>query len=317
MTLNVEDLHVSIHGTPILNGVSLSCTPGDRVGIVGESGSGKTMLALSIIGLLPDGAAAKGRVELHGEDLLAKGDKEMNRVRGRDVAMIFQDSLASLDPLMKVGRQLEFPLRRRQLSGRDLRFQSIALLEDVHLDHPAERLRSYPHQLSGGQRQRINLAMALAGEPGLLIADEPTTALDVTVKAEVIKLLKTAVERESTSLILITHDLPLVAYACDRIAVMYGGHIVEEGPTKEVLNNPRHQYTAALIESMPAIREEQTETRLRSIPGSVPSAGNFPSGCPFRTRCSATLPECEEMPATRVDANDHSYACWNPVGVGR
>src|SRR5690606_2021267 len=243
MMLEIKDLHVAIDGVPILNGVSLSCDKGERIGVVGESGSGKTMMALSIIGLLPDGATTEGSIEIQGEDLLLKSDKEMNRVRGRKVSMIFQDSLASLDPLMKVGRQVGLPLRRRGLKPKDVERESIVLLEQVQLDRPAERLRSYPHQLSGGQRQRINLAMALAGQPDLLIADEPTTALDVTVKAEVIKLLRDVVDKNDTALILITHDLPLVAFACDRIAVMYGGHVVEEGPTEQVMRNPRHQYT--------------------------------------------------------------------------
>lgn len=315
--LKVSDLHVGIGGTPILNGVSLTCSQGERVGVVGESGSGKTMMALSIIGLLPDGAETRGEVSLNGEDLLQKSDKDMNQVRGRRVSMIFQDSLSSLDPLMKVGRQIALPLRRRNLSRSDTEAEATSLLEEVQLDRPAERLKSYPHQLSGGQRQRVSLAMALAGEPELLIADEPTTALDVTVKAEVIKLIRRVIDRTETTLILITHDLPLVAYACDRIVVMYGGYIVEEGPAKQILNEPRHQYTASLIASMPAMREGLGEgERMKSIPGSVPAAGDFPSGCPFRNRCVAAIDECQEMPDMDMNG-DHRYACWNPVEVSR
>ncbi len=273
------------------------------------------MTALAVIGLLPDGAGATGAVVLSGEHLLEKTDHEMNAVRGRKVSMIFQDSLTSLDPLMTVGRQMTLPLRMRGLSREAARAEAIELLKSVQIDRPEERYRAYPHQLSGGQRQRVNLAMALAGEPEVLIADEPTTALDVTVKAAVAKLIRRVIDRTGTTLVLITHDFPLVAFLCERTAVLYGGFVVEEAETSRLLNAPRHQYTAALISSMPALRRDQSRAAgLRSIPGSVPAAGDFPTGCPFRTRCPAATTACEVMPEFQSEGN-HRFACWHPVGA--
>ena len=314
--LEIKDLHVSIGNTPILNGISTASGKGQRLGIVGESGSGKTMTALAVIGLLPEGASSSGSIALGEEELLGKSDQEMNKIRGRKVSMIFQDSLTSLDPLMKVGHQMVLPLHQRGFERSAAKAEVIDLMTRVQLDRPAERFRAYPHQLSGGQRQRVNLAMALAGEPDLLIADEPTTALDVTVKARVAKLLRTVVDRTGTTLMLITHDLPLVAFICERIAVMYGGYIVEEGETTQILNAPRHRYTSALIASMPVLRQgDKRGRRLTSIPGSVPAAGDFPTGCPFRTRCSAASKSCEVMPDMATDGS-HRFACWHPVEAG-
>jgi len=311
--LRISNLRVSIGDTPILNGISTTCNKGQRLGIVGESGSGKTMTALAVVGLLPESATATGDVSLNDFELLGRTEEEMTRIRGRKVSMIFQDSLTSLDPLMKVGRQMSLPLKLRNIAKAEAKSTVIELMESVQLDRPGERYQSYPHQLSGGQRQRVNLAMSLAGEPEVLIADEPTTALDVTVKARVAKLLQSVVDRTETSLILITHDLPLVAFICERIAVMYGGYIVEEGDTTEILRNPRHRYTAALIASMPVLRTRRNKgDRLPSIPGSVPAAGDFPSGCPFRNRCAAATAQCETMPET-VSNGSHRFACWHPV----
>jgi peptide/nickel transport system ATP-binding protein len=312
IVLEIENLRLAIGGTPILKGVSLSLGKGARFGVVGESGSGKTMTALSVIGLLPEGASSTGSVRVDGEELLGRPEREMNRIRGRKVAMIFQDSLTSLDPLMRVERQMALPLRLRGLGRRAARAGVIELLRRVHFDHPEARARAYPHQLSGGQRQRVSLAMALAGEPDVLIADEPTTALDVTVKAAVAQLIKEEIGRTGTTLMLITHDFALVAYMCERTAVMYGGHVVEEGETQRLLHAPRHRYTAALLASMPALGQGRSRGEMRSIPGAVPAAGGFPSGCPFRTRCATASPACEVMPPFRNEGS-HRFACWHPA----
>jgi peptide/nickel transport system ATP-binding protein len=246
--LEIDELTVRLGERPVLDRVGLRLDAGDRLGLIGASGSGKSLTALAVLGLLPERAQVTGSIRLGGTELLGRSDRELSAVRGRRVAMVFQEPSTALDPLMRVGKQVAGPLRRlRGLSRAAAAERAIALAEDVGLPDPQRLVRAYPHQLSGGQRQRIGLAIALAGEPELLIADEPTTALDVTVQAEILALLDDLVDRRGTALLFITHDLAVVAEVARRIAVMAAGRICEEGPTEQVLRHPENPATRALL----------------------------------------------------------------------
>ena len=311
MILRVEDLTVRVGSIGAVHGVTFELARGQRVGLIGESGSGKTLTALAIMGLLPEGLSARGRVLFQGQDLLALSEQQLCRLRGDRLAMIFQEPMTALNPVRSVGDQVAEPLRlHRRLARREARAKAESLLARVHMPDPADRARAYPHQLSGGQRQRAMIAMAMACSPDLLIADEPTTALDVTVQAQILGLLGELVEEEGASLLLITHDLPVVSNVCERVLVMYGGHLVEEGTTETVFTRPRHPYTRALLDAIPAW--EGNGRKLPTIPGSVPGLGQFPPGCPFRNRCPRADQVCEQMPP--LEGDGQRVACWHPVG---
>ncbi|WP_410793503.1 ABC transporter ATP-binding protein [Kribbella sp. C-35] len=309
--LTVQGLSVTVRETALVSDVDLTVGAGERVGLIGESGSGKSLTALSILGLLPEEVRAGGSVRLDGVDheLVGADERRMSRVRGRDIAMVFQEPMTALNPTMRIGDQIaETMLVHKTLAKPAARAVAADLLDRVQL--PAETLRAYPHQLSGGQRQRVVLALALANDPALLICDEPTTALDVTVQALVLDLIVRGVVDRSSALLFITHDLAVVATVCERVLVMYGGRVVEAGPVNEVFTRPRHRYTEGLLAASDL---ETTSRRLTTIPGNVPPAGRFPSGCVFRTRCAHATALCEETPAwTGDEAN--GFACHHPAG---
>jgi oligopeptide/dipeptide ABC transporter ATP-binding protein len=287
-----------------VNGVSFVLDEGETLGIVGESGSGKTMLALALMGLEPPGARRKGEVWLHrssrngnaaasksAKDLIAAATAEMRHLRGREIAMIFQEPMTALNPVMRVGSQIEEAIRVHEprLTAGEVRARAFEALERAAIPDLAVRARQYPHQLSGGLRQRVMIAMALAAGPRLLIADEPTTALDVTVQQKILELLETLRRELTLSLLFITHDLGVVARIADRVAVMYAGRIVEQGPALEVLRHPRHPYTEALLRAAPALSRQ----KLFPIPGTVPSLDALPPGCAFAPRCRRAIGECD------------------------
>ena len=287
--------------------VSLDIHPGERVGLVGESGSGKSLTALAVMGLIPRIGGELGpqtSISLSGENLLAKSEREMRRIRGGQIAMIFQDPLSSLNPVLKTGRQImeALELHRPGLGRQQMRDIAVDLLDQVHLPRPERLMDSYPHELSGGMRQRVMIAIALAGDPGLLIADEPTTALDVTIQAEVLDLLHELGEARDLAVLLITHDLSIIAGFTHRVLVMYGGRLVERAPTRDLYTDPRHPYTGLLLRSIPPL--DRTEERLVAIAGSPPEPAARPDGCGFSPRCPfATDPVCtaEHPPFITLD----------------
>jgi oligopeptide/dipeptide ABC transporter ATP-binding protein len=314
--LQVEDLQthfLSFGGARVVkavDGVSFSLDEGETLGLVGESGSGKTTTCLSIVGLLPRGARiVGGRVVFEGEDLTRKSQRELRRVRGRRIAVILQDPMASLNPLFTIFRQVAEPAFFHQhLRGRTLRARVRHLLSAVRIPSPEWRMRDYPHQMSGGMRQRIVGAIALAGGPSLVIADEPTTNLDVTIQAQYLDLLKDIQRETGVALIFVTHNLGIVAKMCDRVAVMYAGKIVEQAPVRNLFDAPRHPYTRALLGSVPKLGSKEP---LYSIVGQPPNLATLPPGCSFHPRCPAAMPRCmtEEPPDFRL--GDGSVArCW-------
>jgi oligopeptide/dipeptide ABC transporter ATP-binding protein len=303
-----------------VNDVSFTLADGESLGIVGESGSGKTMLALAVMGLLPPGARAKGEAWLmrrgggpdrSRENLLAIPPAEMRAVRGREIAMIFQEPMTALNPVMRIGAQVEEAIRVHESSTlkNEIRRRALAALERAAVPEPSVRARQYPHQLSGGLRQRVMIAMALAAGPGILIADEPTTALDVTVQAQILALLAKLRRELQLSLLFITHDLGVVAQIADRVAVMYAGRIVEQGRSAEVLRHPRHPYTEGLLRAAPRLTGE----KLVPIPGSVPALNALPCGCAFGPRCTLHTQPCDvAVPDLVTAANsgaDHRARC--------
>ncbi|MEU0569559.1 ABC transporter ATP-binding protein [Nonomuraea sp. NPDC005983] len=302
--LSVDGLTVRAGSLELVREVSFGIGPGERVGLIGESGSGKSLTALSLMGLLPEGVTASGQARLGGRDLVGVRESGLKQLRGRDVSMVFQEPMTALNPLMRVGAQVAEVMTLHGTSRAQARARAVELLGRVRLPRPEEIARSYPHQLSGGQRQRVMLAIALANEPELLICDEPTTALDVTVQKQMLDLIAEV----APALLFITHDLAVVASVCDRVLVMYGGRVVESGPIREVFTRPRHRYTEGLLA---ASRLTPRGTRLSTIRGSVPAAGQFPEGCVFRNRCPNVTPECETEPALTGDG--HAHACWHPA----
>jgi oligopeptide/dipeptide ABC transporter ATP-binding protein len=293
-----------------VDGISFALREGETLGLVGESGSGKTTTCLSIVGLLPPGArTVGGRVELAGEDLTRKTAREMRRIRGGQIAMILQDPMASLNPLFSIYRQVAEPAYyHRQLRGRTLRRRVEALLGAVRIPSPVQRMREFPHQMSGGMRQRIVGAIALAGGPRLIIADEPTTNLDVTIQAQYLDLLKDIQQDTGAALLFVTHNLGIVARMCDRLAVMYAGKIVEQGSVRDLFGAPKHPYTKALLSSMPKLGSKDP---LYAIPGQPPNLANLPSGCAFHPRCAEAMARCaREEPADRALSADWIARCW-------
>ncbi|MEM7444784.1 MAG: ABC transporter ATP-binding protein [Pseudomonadota bacterium] len=297
----------------ILEDVSLSIAPGEVVGIVGESGSGKSMLALSMMNLLPRSIMRiAGTIKLGGTVLTDLSDKAWRDRRGRDMAMIFQEPMTSLNPIMRIGQQIEEVLiRRRGMNRRQANREALALLERVEISSPAERLRAYPHELSGGMRQRVMIATALAANARLLIADEPTTALDVTIQAQILDLLRQLQAETGMALILITHDLGVVAEMAQRVMVLYAGRVAELASVDDIFYCAQHPYTKALLASIPTIDGERE--RLTTIDGSVPHVGAMPAGCRFASRCPAARAICKTAPPPAMPiARNHNVACLEP-----
>jgi len=317
--LDVSNLVVRSSDLTAVRGISFTLPSGGRMGLVGESGSGKTLTALALMGLLPMGWHAEGKVLHDGVDLVTQSDKAMSHRRGRTLSMVFQDPLSALDPVRRVGAQISAVIRRHTAADRrEAERQTLDLVEKMNLPRPGQIVRAYPHELSGGQRQRIMIAMALACYPQLIIADEPTTALDVTVQKQVLRLLNGAVRERGCALLMITHDLPIIAAMCDMVAVMYAGRIVEMGPVAEVFRNPRHHYTRGLLDSQPTMDNIALDgsSRLTSIPGMVPPLQNLPAGCAFHPRCPAATDQCRaRMP--ELEGDGRKAACWHPIPVSQ
>ncbi len=321
--LEIDGVSVEFASGPsaarVLNEVAFTVQPRQTLGIVGESGCGKSMTALSIMRLVPSppGRISAGRVALNGEDLLQLSDQRMRDIRGNRIAMIFQEPMTALNPVFTVGDQIAEALRRHLgLDGALARNRGIDLLKAVGIPSPTQRFDEYPHQLSGGMRQRVMIAMAIACEPELLIADEPTTALDVTVQAQIFDLLRALQEERGMGLILITHDMGVIAEMTDRVVVMYGGRVVEEGETADVLARPEHPYTRGLVACVPALDgPDDGPSELPEIPGVVPSIWALQTGCPFADRCGEALPRCREaMPGPTHCGDAHRVSCWQRQG---
>ena len=292
-----------------LRGVNLTIDEGERVGLVGESGSGKSVTAQSILRLVDSpGQIVDGSIELNGQDLLSLSSSEMQRVRGRDVTMIFQDPSTSLDPVYSIRSQMiETIGHNRNLSEAEAESVAIEHLEMVDMPNPKRILNSYPHELSGGMKQRVSIAMALGFEPDLIIADEPTTALDVTVQKKVMDIFKNVVSEKDLSVLWITHNLGVVAEFCDKIAVIYAGEVVEYGSVYDIFDRPTHPYTRELLRTIPNI--ERADEELRVIEGTVPNMRNPPSGCAFHPRCPDAEPRCETKRPDSVEGQDHQASC--------
>jgi peptide/nickel transport system ATP-binding protein len=315
--LEVDDLKVRFRTEDgvvrAVDGVSFGLERGKVLGIVGESGSGKSVTAMTILGLTRGvNASFEGEVKYRGENLLHKSESELRRFRGNEIAMIFQDPMTSLNPVYRVGAQVsEVITTHEDVSKEVARRRAVQLLRQVGIPNPERRVDDYPHQFSGGMRQRAMIAMALANNPDILIADEPTTALDVTIQAQIIELIDKLKDEFNSSVILITHDLGVVAEIADEIAVMYAGRIVEFGSTRDIFYDPQHPYTWGLLGSIPRLDEERPD-KLHSISGAPPSLINLPRGCKFRPRCPHAFDKCIEEPAleSRVDDPRHLDRCW-------
>jgi oligopeptide/dipeptide ABC transporter ATP-binding protein len=314
--LRVTDLQTQFHGfggarvVRAVDGISFDLREGETLGLVGESGSGKTTACLSIVNVMPASARiVGGSIRFMGEELTTKSQAEMRRVRGRQVAMILQDPMASLNPLFSIYRQVAEPaLYHQHIRGRSLRQRVEDLLRAVRIPSPSARMRDYPHQMSGGQRQRIVGAIALAGGPKLIIADEPTTNLDVTIQAQYLDLLKDLQEATGVAIIFVTHNLGIVARMCDRMAVMYAGKIVEQGPVRDLYNRSKHPYTKALLGSIAKLGSKDP---LYAIPGQPPNLARLPAGCAFHPRCAEAMPQCQaQAPQDLRYGADWTARCW-------
>ena len=315
--LEIEDLRTQFFtsaGTvQAVDGISYTVEPGETVAIVGESGCGKSVGALSILQLIPDppGRIVGGAIRFQGRDLLQASDQEMRDIRGRDIAMVFQEPMTSLNPVLTIGRQLTETLEHHLgMSRPDADARALELLGMVGISDPKRRLRQYPHHLSGGMRQRVMIAMALCCEPKLIIADEPTTALDVTIQAQILELMKDLTKRLGVALIVITHNLGVVARYADRVNVMYAGKIIERGDAGEIYRNPRHPYTLGLLRSVPRM-DLPRKDKLDPIEGQPPDLTRLDGGCPFRPRCRFAVDRCAaEMPRLEAVDGEHFSACW-------
>ncbi len=315
--LSVRDLAVSFETEQgrvrAVDGVSFDLPAGGTLGLVGESGCGKSVTALSVMRLLPrpSGRIDAGHVRFDGLDLVGLPAERMQDIRGRRISMIFQEPMTALNPVHRIGHQLAevFQMHFEALPAREVRRRCVQLLERVGIPAPEQRLREYPHQISGGMRQRVMIAMALAAEPDVLIADEPTTALDVTIQAQILALIADLQRSTGMSLVFITHDLGVIAEICDRVVVMYAGRVVESAPVTELFARPCHPYTRGLLASMPRL-DLPPKARLTTIRGMVPDLGRMPPGCRFHNRCDETLPHCAEQPPQAVQvAPDHRVCC--------
>ena len=311
--LNVQDLVIKFYTDDgvieAVNGVSLSLNHGETLGLVGETGAGKTTLALAIMGLVdcPPGRIEQGSIHFDGRDLMTLNTHEYRKVRGKEISMIFQDPMTALNPTMPVAEQIAEAIRNHNhITKHEAQIQAIKLLETVRI--PAERAFEYPHQFSGGMKQRVVIAMALACNPKLLIADEPTTALDVTIQAQVLELMKDLKEQYGTSMIMITHDLGIVSEVCDNVAIIYAGEVVEYGNLQHIYENPQHPYTNGLFGSLPDI--DKDVEFLSPIEGLMPDPANLPSGCKFNPRCKYACPECsQQVPAFTETEPGHFVRC--------
>lgn len=314
--LEVRDLNVTFHArgqeVKAVRGVNLDVYQGEIVGIVGESGSGKSVTMKAVLGILPDNATIQAEsLKLHDTEMTALSEEEYRKLRGRDMTMIFQDPMTALDPVMTVGKHMEEVLRRNlgMTDKAEIRKKSIEMLDKVGIPAPESRLKQYPHEFSGGMRQRVLIAMALACNPKMLIADEPTTALDVTIQAQILDLLQELEEQYHTSIVLITHDMGVVATVCQRIAIMYGGLIMETGTSDEIFYDPKHPYTKALLRAIPSTELKEGE-RLQAIEGLPPSLIDPPAGCPFAERCEYATERCRmELPSYHTFSDTHRAMC--------
>ncbi|KXG44216.1 ABC transporter ATP-binding protein [Tepidibacillus infernus] len=294
-----------------VNDVSFSLKPGETLGIVGESGSGKSVTSLSIMGLIPkSNGKVEGSILYNGKELTNLSEKQMRKLRGNEIAMIFQEPMTSLNPVFTIGNQMVESIRlHTSLSKKEAKKKAIDMLKRVGIPRAEEIMNEYPHQLSGGMRQRVMIAMAMSCTPSILIADEPTTALDVTIQAQILDLMRNLKKDSNTSILLITHDLGVVAEMCDRVIVMYAGKIVEEADVRTIFHHPNHPYTKGLIQSTPQLKE--TKQRLYSIPGNVPSIKEMPSGCTFAPRCEYATDQClHQVPELKDVGTNHKSRCW-------
>ena len=316
--LEVKNLRTYFHTfkgvVKAVDGISFSLGKGEILGIVGESGSGKSVTCFSILKLIEEpGKVQADEIWFQGKDITAASEKEMTKIRGKDISMVFQDPMTSLNPLHTIGKQIEemLILHEPQMDKDQRKKRCIELLNAVGIPNAEQQLKAYPHQFSGGMRQRVVIAIALAANPKLIIADEPTTALDVTIQAQILKLMKKLVQERQASLILITHDLAVVSEMVDRVIVMYCGKIVEQGPVDKIINEPSHPYTIGLLDSIPRLRKEQD--RLDFIPGMVPNMYDLPSGCLFAPRCKGCKDVCRNRePEMKTVGSNHSAACHFP-----
>ena len=319
--LSIQNLQVSLETeqgqVAALRGLSFDMQRGEKIGLIGESGCGKSLTALAIMGLLPLRSKLEGSIKLNGTELKGMSDTDMCKIRGARMGMIFQEPMTALNPLQPIWQQITEPLLLHQgLQVNAAKLRALELLERVQLSRAKERLLAYPHQLSGGQRQRVMIAIALACRPDILIADEPTTALDVTVQKEVLALISQLVSEDGMGLLLISHDLGLMQDQVDRVMVMYGGSVVETAPTEDLFQHRRHPYTQGLLAARPQLGLKRG-TRLTTIPGQVPELSNWPTACAFADRCAHALDACREEPPTllQVKATDHWVRCplWQQI----
>jgi oligopeptide transport system ATP-binding protein len=311
--LEVKDLKVEFRTdsgkVAAVNEVSFQLNAGEIVGIVGESGSGKSQILMSLMGLLAKNGAASGSVKLRGQEILGMKDDELDKLRGASMSMIFQDPMTSLNPFLRVSTQLtEVLVKHRNMGRTEAMKRSIEMLDAVSIPDAAKRIRLYPHEFSGGMRQRVMISMALLCQPAILFADEPTTALDVTVQAQILDLMKDLAADLGTTVVLVTHDLGVVASLCDRVIVLYGGRIMESGPAETLFEDPKHPYTRGLLASTPRL-DEQTHGELHTIPGQPPAVAKAALGCPFEPRCEFREPRCKTVRPIIQDNGTRTLAC--------
>lgn len=314
LLLDIQNLYLSFSTddgvVPAVRGVSLALEQGQSLAVVGESGAGKSQVFYALMGLLAKNANVSGAVSFMGQDLLQLSQAELNKIRGRKIAMIFQDPMTALNPFLRIGVQLVEVLNvHLKITGKQAKRLAIEMLERVKLHQPEQVFRQYPHELSGGMRQRVMIAMALLCKPDLIIADEPTTALDVTVQTDILRLFAELQNEFSTSLILITHDLPLVSSLCQHIAVMYAGQVVEYGTVDDIFNHTRHPYTQGLLASMP--QQQATQQQLYSMPGSPPNPLELVEGCAFLPRCEQGSEQCSSKPNWVQTSSTQGALCWH------
>ncbi|MGY6703333.1 ABC transporter ATP-binding protein [Roseinatronobacter sp.] len=319
--LELHDLTVRLGAQPdaptLIEGIELAMRPGETLGLVGESGSGKTTLGMSLMRLLPPllDKGLSGQILYHGRDMATMNARDLSAIRGAEISMILQDPMASLNPVFSIGTQLKEGLRKHATGQGSVHDRAVRALDDVRIPSPQTRLTNYPHQLSGGMRQRVVGAISLARAPKLLIADEPTTSLDVTIQYQFLDLLKDLQHRLGMAMLFITHDFGVVARMCDRVAVMYAGQIVEQGPVRDIFSRPAHWYTRALLDSVPRVNTKPR--RLPTITGSPPTVASRPEGCRFHPRCANAQSRCKQSPPLADIRDGHAARCWFPVGSER